>query len=563
MRPLVRSLTTLGASLAAAATLTWAAPALACGGFFCNNGNPVNQTGEQILFAVDRDAGTIEAHVRIQYQGPSDAFAWIVPTPTRPEVGVSSESVFTRLDQRLRPQWLADYRQVGECDWGGDFFESDAAAGGGGAPTDEDGGGRGVTVVEQSQVGPYDYAILQATDVEVLFEWLQDNDYDIPDVIMPFVEPYVLMGEDMHFVSFKLSKDNDSGDIQPVTLRYESTKPMIPIQLTAVATEPDLGITVHILDQTRSVPENYLHVFVNEARINWLGGGNNYDDLVTAAMDEAGGQGFATEYAGATVALDGALFDDSWFDLDALRTIEDPIAYWNRLMDMLSNAGFRGDAGVLDLLQAYIPVPDDLDAQSFYNCLECYSEYVDAENFDNVGFTDAIEAEFVEPLRHAQELFDTIPYVTRLYTTLSAEDMTVDPVFARNSTMGDVDNVHIAEVIVDCGDGGDYYSSPVTIRLPDGRTILTSWDDAAREELDAMPAADSIERTSGSGAPEPVSSNRDDINTDLEAYNDQMAALFDAQRSPKSGGCAAAPGTAGGLGFAMFGLMLGLSRRRR
>ena len=44
--------------LAAAASLP--AEALACGGFFCDNNQPIDQAAEQIVFAVDTDQGTVD-----------------------------------------------------------------------------------------------------------------------------------------------------------------------------------------------------------------------------------------------------------------------------------------------------------------------------------------------------------------------------------------------------------------------------------------------------------------------------------------------------------------------
>ena len=68
------------------------APALACGGFFCNPAAPVLQAAERIVFAIDRDAGEVEMHVQITYTGPSEDFAWIVPVPRAPEIGLSTSA---------------------------------------------------------------------------------------------------------------------------------------------------------------------------------------------------------------------------------------------------------------------------------------------------------------------------------------------------------------------------------------------------------------------------------------------------------------------------------------
>ena len=233
-------------AICAATLLLLPAPASACGGFFCNQ-VPIDQSGEHILFSVEDD-GTIEAHVQIQYQGPSEDFAWIVPTPSRPEVGVGTATLFTRLTQLLQPQFILEWQEIGEC-WD-DFLDDDLSPTAGGGDGEPDRGG--VDVVETGEVGPYDFAVLQATDTEELFVWLQENEFFIPDDVQPFVDPYVMMGNEIHFVAFKLSKDSDAGDIQPVTLRYEGTEPMIPIQLTAIATTPDMGVTAHVLGDPRA-----------------------------------------------------------------------------------------------------------------------------------------------------------------------------------------------------------------------------------------------------------------------------------------------------------------------
>jgi hypothetical protein len=70
--------------------------AAACGGFFCSQAEPVEQTGENILF-IQVDDSTIETHVQISYAGPSEDFSWIVPTPSEPEVSVGSDFVFQAL----------------------------------------------------------------------------------------------------------------------------------------------------------------------------------------------------------------------------------------------------------------------------------------------------------------------------------------------------------------------------------------------------------------------------------------------------------------------------------
>ena len=57
-----------------------AEPAQACGGLFCSASAPVNQAAERIIFSKNADQ-TVTAVVQIQYQGPSEEFAWVLPVP--------------------------------------------------------------------------------------------------------------------------------------------------------------------------------------------------------------------------------------------------------------------------------------------------------------------------------------------------------------------------------------------------------------------------------------------------------------------------------------------------
>lgn len=552
-----KSILSFAAAIATAALALVAAPgtASACGGFFCNQ-QAIDQTGEHILFYVDGDE--IEAHVRIDYEGPSEEFAWIVPTPDVPTVGVSAEFLFTRMTQALSPQFYLNWREIGNCQYRWqDEFDSDGLGSGGGVPTAED-DGDGVTVVQVDSVGPYDFAVLQAINVESLFDWLEQNGYFIPADVMPFVRPYIDMPGNIHFVAFKLSKGNDSGAVQPVTLRYAADKPMIPIQLTAIATQPDMGVYAHVLGDTRAVPENYLHVDINEARIDWLTNGSNYDEVVTEAANEAGGQAFVTEYAGGVEAFENSFFNERMTS-EGLDDFTDGAQLIRQLQDRFSN--LRGDNSILELMQFCVPKPEelsDVEDRQFYNCPDCYEVALDVAP----GCEAAAEERIIAPLRHAQEIFDASSYITRLYTTLSAEEMTVDPVFTFNADIGDYSNIHWADAIVDCGDGLNWDEAPVIIELEDGREVYLGAG-RARGGLDDLPAADSWEMIGSSGAPTQVGSNEDEISRGIQVWN---VSVQDSVNQPRvSGGGCSVTGLQSALPLGVLGLigLIGAGNRRR
>ncbi|MGB5221579.1 MAG: DUF2330 domain-containing protein, partial [Polyangiales bacterium] len=63
---------------------------------FCSATAPVNQAAGRIIFSKNED-GSVTAVVQIQYQGPSEEFAWVLPVPGIPEVNVSSDLAFARV----------------------------------------------------------------------------------------------------------------------------------------------------------------------------------------------------------------------------------------------------------------------------------------------------------------------------------------------------------------------------------------------------------------------------------------------------------------------------------
>jgi MYXO-CTERM domain-containing protein len=204
-----------------------------------------------------------------------------------------------------------------------------------------------------------------------------------------------------------------------------------------------------------------------------------------------------------------------------------------------------------------------VDSQSFYNCISCYMDQVDTTAYDGQAFADALWMTIVEPLQHAQDTFDRLPYVTRLYTTLSAEEMTLDPIFAFNADLEPFSNVHVADAIVDCGEGGDYYTSPVIVRLADGREIITTRSGGDRTALDAMPAAQSFAETGASGPPVVLRDNNAEIEVALAEFNAIAADQFLAPRSVRGGGCSTSPtpSAPAALWLGLLGLVA--VRRRR
>ncbi len=341
-------------------------PTLACGGFFCMT-TPIDQSAERIIFLVNKDE-TITAIVGINYTGAAEDFSWVVPVPSPPVLDVAETASLDALqlatDVRFNPP-------DGYCN---ELFYYDGRGGGGG----------GGMFLEEGHVGPYDYAILGSEDPDEMITWLRDNGYRITEEMEPLVQVYVEEG--MYFLAMKLSQQAEVGDIQPVVMTYESTKPMIPIRLTAVAAIPNMPIITWIFADTQYMPENYAHPqpdfsqFQTSNRVKSIG---RISSLFDFTMDDAGnflsgdmsryqgeqrriqerfdGLAFITEYAAPTSQLPEGLRQDP-----LLQRLQDEYDYLTRLRAQMSP-----DQMTVDPM--FIPAPSAPDVS---NVIEL-DDYVD------------------------------------------------------------------------------------------------------------------------------------------------------------------------------------------
>ena len=504
----------------AALALTLPAPALACGGFFCNRDQPIDQATERIVFAIDEEAGKVEMHVQIGFQGDAEDFAWVVPVPTVPELFLSTEALFSYLDPATAPSFRVSWTRDGCLEYlvDSEVVDSDVAsdtADSGGAPT-------GVQVIATQRVGPYESVTLQGDTSEALLAWLQARDFDLPDALSTSLDPYVAGGS--YFVALRLANDKQSGDLAPLGLRYPGDQPVIPVTLTAVAATPDMRLVPWVLSTGRAVPDNYLHVVPNEAAIDWLSSGSNYRDVVTRAADEAGGQAFATDFAGPAAPLQGVIYRSSWDGAAAALAGEDDLGGF---MITLQAYGLPGDSLLLDVLTSCITVPPGGDAQDVLNCPGCYDDVV--LGFDGAACAAAIDERILEPAMAADALFGNHAWITRLTSSMSPAEMTSDPRFVINDDMPAVERVHSALGTYECEEGQEAWEAVRRLELPAGQVIplpsqawmsehgttYLEWVGQAAEH-----AALLIQITGASGPAENVTDNTDAVQAALTALAD-------------------------------------------
>lgn len=363
----------LGALVALPALLHSGA-AEACGGFFCGR-QPVDQTAERILFEVGQDSVTMTT--QISFNGKAPDFAWVLPlsdVPDADSLSVFSQRALNALDAGSGPVFITpndpacyayDFDDCANCGFAPTSAESAPP------PSEPD----PVTVFIRAEVGEYDVAVIGSDDPAELVRWLRDNDYRITKPMEPYIERYTEEG--MKFLALKLLDTADVNDLSPFRFSLPGTTPTIPLRMTALAAEPEMSIVTFVLADSRFEGKNWQNLEIADDQITHdpfsyqFPPPNNWAALVAQGVDDAGGQGWVTEYAGSS---------DS---------------YAEQVRSQIQRGNFR--------------TPEDEEAAT--------------------ALLGVLEAH---------------PYMTRLYTRLSAEEMTSDPVFGR-SDLGTVEREHQLE----------------------------------------------------------------------------------------------------------------------
>jgi hypothetical protein len=460
--------------------------AVACGCFTPPDPSvPVVQAGERILFSIDN--GNVTAHIQIQYSGNASEFGWLLPLPSVPTLQLGTDELFANLISTTQPKYRLVTTYQGNCGFQPRGLQTFGPGGGTAAPSVGNASVDGSSpLVIQDSIGPYDYAVLKADSQADMLQWLQDNRYFVPAGTDQTVSAYIHPGA--YFLALKLRSGQSAGDLQPVVVNYPSDKPMIPIVLTSVAAQPNMGVQVWMLGEGRAIPVNYYHTVINDLAIDWGNAGQNYNDVIIASVGQAPQKhAFVTEYAGTSSIMQNKINYTGRFGSQAeLAANTDPIAF----VGYLQTHGFTFTSQLDAILGRSIPYPTGLAQYgvtqanfyanlSYYTSASAMQQYPAAAyagwpgitSFDPVATAQEIQDKIVQPTVDAAALFDKYSRLTRLYTTLSPEDMTLDPVFSFNPTLPDVAKDHQATLTYYCGLGHtDRATAPATLTTEQGWT---------------------------------------------------------------------------------------------
>jgi MYXO-CTERM domain-containing protein len=195
---------------------------------------------------------------------------------------------------------------------------------------------------------------------------------------------------------------------------------------------------------------------------------------------------------------------------------------------------------IVPLLNEYLPVPSGVNQDDFYGCLSCNTAKIDSTKWNAQEFAADFKLRIEDPGKHAADLLMKWPYLTRMFTTISPEEMKLDPDFHAHPGLAAVNNRNqIATRRTTC-------AGKIGMILPDTRQVALdngvwpAWDSemAWAERIEEFPE--------GGGDAIVLVDNTDAINAKLDEWN----AAHGWPPSPWSSG---AGGSGNGVGYAGSG----------
>ncbi len=224
-----------------------AAPALliACATAYGTAGSSVAVAQETAVIVWDPQTKTEHFIRRASFETRVKDFAFIVPTPTLPQLAKADDDAFDALDALLEPEVL--HRELKGYKLTTNLFAiepdvlqsvavdaDDAAATAGTGGGFEESAPPPVEVVRTEKVAGYDATVLKASDTGALVRWLRNHGYASRPALEQWLEPYVQEG--WALTAFKVSGDkNGRAETSAVRMTFKTDRPFYPYREPADA----------------------------------------------------------------------------------------------------------------------------------------------------------------------------------------------------------------------------------------------------------------------------------------------------------------------------------------
>ncbi len=269
--------------------------ARACGGCFAPPGSDQVVTDHRMVLALSETQTVLWDQLR--YAGNPADFSWILPLRDGAGAHIElGEDLFVTVMDNLTAPYLIT-PQGPTQPYCGSGNEEDFA---GAATSPSVAADAGVTIVQQSVVGPYQTVTLHGTDPMALRNWLAGNGYDVPAATQPVIDYYV--GLQMDFIALRLRPGEGISAMQPVRITTPGYNPTLPLRMIAAGTADKVGLLLMVVAGSRMEAQNFPNgeVSSSEFTYDFNHPTNALTDLqaaFTAHFTAAGGRIWMTESA--------------------------------------------------------------------------------------------------------------------------------------------------------------------------------------------------------------------------------------------------------------------------
>ncbi|HRY60126.1 MAG TPA: DUF2330 domain-containing protein [Patescibacteria group bacterium] len=181
----------------------------------------IHETDQKAVIVSENGVETLV--LSTSFQGDAKDFAWIVPTPSKPEVMKGAVKIFEALEDYTRVSY-GDGRIYNSLPLG---LESSVPA-------------PAVNVIEEKKIGIYDITVLEANDKEALYTWLKEKGYNYPEYGKTILDDYIqnrwfftavkINSQDLAYASVDLK----SGTITPLKLVFATDKIVYPLKISSI-----------------------------------------------------------------------------------------------------------------------------------------------------------------------------------------------------------------------------------------------------------------------------------------------------------------------------------------
>lgn len=211
------------------ACLLFPLASFADGGLIAPEEYYVQETSQKAVLFYEGATGMETMVLRINYTGNAANFAWIIPTPSQPQVEKGSAALFTNLSVLTATDL---YKTYSDYSTSADELTVQAP---------------GVEVLEEKNVDYYDITVLSADDATALSTWLNNHGYAYPEKDKYIFQDYIEHG--WYFTAVKLTPDVldnynvtsalYSGTATPLQFIFSADKLVYPLKISQVQAAAD------------------------------------------------------------------------------------------------------------------------------------------------------------------------------------------------------------------------------------------------------------------------------------------------------------------------------------